>query len=463
MRAPIPQADFHYTLYGLACVACMGALLWPTVAISGTPAATTERWANIIEPRALDCGGRTSVADPLNVDVARIRSDRFGNFFVSTGSGGPGVISFTANGRKRWEFSTCPEEADGGGYVQGWVAALPDGRGGAWVHERRSHWLFDLYWERLYHIDAHGILTATIDPSVHAGRFTSVSTGVIDDSLILGWTETRSPEAPDVQRTIEIDTDGIVRAQRDIARGDEQVVFGRAIGRVDSEERMLGFEEVLLSRNNWGHSLVLSRVTADNVAEHMVTLRGPWMQYVFAQDGTPWITQYEQPGTLTHLALDGTTTVVDITPTLSPAFDPALLSRPKGERFLLVGDTRLALLDTDGVVQQDIATIGHVPASYATNTPFGWFLPARGTASTDAATIYAFDDLQLLARFTIDLPVFDGSSAASPVPWDIAPDGSIVALDQRRDPDGIVRTRLVGFAVPGSAAEQRLLRDDFEP
>ena len=462
MREPALEPEPRLAPMRIASALCLHALLASAAASAGTPAATTQRWATIIEPRASNCGGLTSIADPLDVEFMSIRSDRSGNLFVSTSSGGPGVLSFTTDGRKRWEFATCPQEAIGG-FTQGWMGALPDERGGAWVQERRSHWLFDMHWERLHHIDSHGTLTTTIDPGALVGTYTSVGAGIVGGHLRLTWTDARSPEEPDLLRSVELAADGTIVARRDIMRGDERVVFGRTIGHLDGEERMFGIEEVLLSPRTYGDAVVLSRVTAANVAEHIVTLRGPWVQFATLPDGTPWITQYEQPRTLTHLDLDGTTTTVAITPVLSSAYDLAQIARPHDGRFLLVGEGRFALIGSDGVVQRDIATVGHIPAAYASQTPFGWFLPVADGAQGETAAIYSYDNLELRARFGVDLPVFGGTTPASSAVRDIGPDGSLVTLDQRRDPDDVVRTRIVGFSVPGSNADLRLLRDDFEP
>lgn len=462
MRKSGHQPSPRQTLMRLALAIGLHALPAPFPAAAGVPALTTQRWAAIIEPRADDCNGATSIADPLRIESARIRSDRSGNLFVSTSGGGPGVLSFTADGRKRWEFTTCPEPTFGR-YIQGWVGALPDERGGAWVQERRSHELFDKHWERFHHVDSHGTLTATIDPGTLAGTYTSVGAGIVDGHLRLTWTDARTPEEPDLLRSVELAADGTIVSRRDIVRGDERVVFGRTIGHLDGEERMFGIEEVLLSPGAYGDAVVLSRVTAANVAEHIVTLRGPWVQFAILPDGTPWITQYERPRTLTYLALDGTTTTVAITPVLSSAYDLARIAAPHDGRFLLVGEGRLALIGGDGVVQRDVATVGHIPAAYASQTPFGWFLPVADGAQGETAAIYSHDNLELRARFAVDLPVFGGTTPASSAARDIAPDGSLVTLDQRRDPDDVVRTRIVGFSMPGSNADLRLLRDDFEP
>ncbi|MBB5209435.1 hypothetical protein [Chiayiivirga flava] len=436
-----------------ACVA--------TSALAGSPAPLThQRFATVIESVARDCDGATT-PDPLFFDSMSIVGDRLGNRFVATGHNGPGVLAFTASGRLRWRFDRCLETPDPW-MSQHWQIAGVDGRGGIWIRESRSHVVIDMQWSRLHHVDASGDLTASIDPREFTG-YTDAGLGIVDGNLLLTWTEPLPPDAAQVLRRVEFDPDGTIVSRRDIARGDDQVVFGRLLATADGEERMLGRADVLLAPPaTYGHDIVLSRVTPDNVAEHIVTLRGPFTTLVFDSDGTPWFTQYQQPRTLIRLMLDGNATTIRITPTLPAAYDRGGIYRGHEDRFLLVGDRRLALVDEDGQVQRDIA-IDAMAAGHPTPTSFGWLLPITGADDDATAVVYAPDDLAERHRFSIDLPSLDGTATAQSTQPDIAAHGSLLMLDQRTDPDGITRTRVVGFAVPGSAAAARLLGDGFEP
>lgn len=438
----------------MACVS-----LVDVVQAAEAPVPTTQRWSQVLPVRADDCGGTVAVADPLNLATMGVHADRIGNRFVAAGANGPGIIALTSQGRIRWTFATCTAWADPG-LVQHWQVIGADQRGGAWVRESLSHWLFDLHWSRLHHVDARGERTASIDPYAESDAV-HWSVEIVDDRLRLVWTET-SAQAPDLRRSIDFAPDGTPVARRDIVRADARVAFGRIVDATDGE-RMLGIRDVLLQPpQTYGDEIVLSRLTQDDVAEHVATVRMPFSTQAFAPDGAVWITQFERPTSLMRLGMDGATAVVDITPALSADYTYAALYRPLENRFLLVGDGRIALLRSDGNVQHEIAIDATVHGP-PIGSPSGWLLPIATAADGAIGTLRAATDLAERGRFITDLPHMDGTTPAGSPRWTVDTDGTAITLDQRTDPDGIIRTRAVGYAVPGSIAVARMLRDGFEP
>lgn len=430
-------------------------------AIGGGPAVTTpQQWSQTIAPRTQDCDRQINIADPLAVSHVNVTTDRFGNHYIGTGHNGPGVVSLTPAGRVRWVFATCPEWGDAA-LSQHWYVLAADERGGAWVLEARSHTLFDMYWRRFHHIDADGQVSASIDgfgPGVPADAAVAVNA----PNLQLVWTGPLGDTTPDSRRTVEFDTRGNIAAERTVVRGDARVVMGTILPSAHGE-RMLGIATVPRSSpSNLGDDVVLSSIGPDDVAHHIVTLPMPFVRTLRGDDDALWIVPYQRPRTLTRLSLAGDVSTVDIVPQLPAAYDWAWVAARIDDRLLFVGDGRLALINENGSVVHDVALPAQHTFAPVTGTSPGVLL--RGVDDGGVvATLLAADDLAPRLRFAITLPALEVMTDENPRSWHANADGSIVTIDQRRDPDGIVRTRAVGFAMPGSAAEARVQRDGFEP
>lgn len=444
-------------LAAVAIIACFGI----DAAIGGEPVVTVpQRWSQAIAPRTQDCDGRINIADPLVVSQLAVTTDRFGNHYIGTGPNGPGIVSLTPAGRVRWVFATCPEWPDAN-LSQYWYVLAADERGGAWVLETRSHTVIDMYWRRFHHVDANGHVSASINGFGH-GVPLDAAIAVRAPNLQLVWTGPLGDTTPDSRRTVEFDTTGNIVAERTVVRGDDRVVMGNILSSPHGE-RMIGIATVPRSSpSNLGHDIVLASIGTDDVVRHITTLSMPFVQTLRGDDNALWITQYQQPRTLTRLSLAGDVSTVDINPPLPAAYDAAWFASRVGGRFLFGGDGRLALVNENGDVARDVA----LPAQHAlvpmTGAQPGVLLRGVGDDGV-VATLLAADDLSPRVRFAITLPALEVMTDENPRSWHANADGSIATIDQRRDPDGIVRTRAVGFAMPGSVAEARVQRDGFEP
>jgi hypothetical protein len=134
-------------------------------------------------------------------------------------------------------------------------------------------------------------------------------------------------------------------------------------------------------------------------------------------------------------------------------------------RLLVHSAYGIQLVDSDGETLASASGAKREPQPYwppMTLTDFGYLTAlGRSDAGEDAALYDPFD-LRLLATARMDGPPPGPQSAYDYYLATQTAEGAIVVAQLASWPDGIERTRLSWFAVPGTPSAERLMRDGFE-